>query len=203
MARPHKSHNQTQSKPYHKHTNAAACLTHSLTFLIHSQTNFKTVVGALIERLGALGCADAAAPLLVPLGAIVSGAVDAADDADAAAAAAGAATAAAGGAAATAAAAAASAAHSGAAEATLGVAVKCLGPEIVLKVRGRVCGNGWECVCVGWWLLSCAGLVLSLLNTEHTRTLVHTNTHAQTHTPPHPPPHTHVFCKLVYLLPLP
>ncbi|PNW69821.1 hypothetical protein CHLRE_19g751197v5 [Chlamydomonas reinhardtii] len=92
------------------------------------------VVGALIERLGALGCADAAAPLLVPLGAIVSGAVDAADDADAAAAAAGDATAAAGGAAATAAAAAASAAHSGAAEATLGVAVKCLGPEIVLKV---------------------------------------------------------------------
>ncbi|KAG2424708.1 hypothetical protein HXX76_014284 [Chlamydomonas incerta] len=92
------------------------------------------VVGALIERLGALGAADAAAPLLVPLGAIVSGAVDAADDADAAAAAAGDATAAAGGAAATAAAAAAAAAHSGAAEATLGVALKCLGPEVVLKV---------------------------------------------------------------------
>ncbi|KAG2487102.1 hypothetical protein HYH03_014215 [Edaphochlamys debaryana] len=91
------------------------------------------VVGALLEKLGELGVADAAAPLLERLGAILAGAVDAADDADAAAAAAGDAAGAVGGGGA-AAAAAASAAHAGAAEATMGTAIKALGPELVLQV---------------------------------------------------------------------
>ncbi len=92
------------------------------------------VVGALVERLGELDAADAAAPLLEGLGAILAGAMDAAEDADAAAAAAGGDgdDAMAGGD--RTAVAAAAAAHAGAAEATLGTALRALGPEAVLQV---------------------------------------------------------------------
>ncbi|GFR52360.1 hypothetical protein Agub_g14918 [Astrephomene gubernaculifera] len=87
------------------------------------------VVGTLIEKLGEVGAADVAGPLLVPLGAICAGALDAVEDADAAGAGAGGEEEEGG-----AAGKAAAAAHAGAAEATLGTALRALGPEAVLKV---------------------------------------------------------------------
>ncbi|EFJ51860.1 hypothetical protein VOLCADRAFT_87463 [Volvox carteri f. nagariensis] len=86
------------------------------------------VAGALVERLGELGVPDAAAPILECLGAIVAGAEDVA------AAAAGADEGGADGGGEGRLGGPVDASHSRAAEATLGTAIRALGPEVVLQV---------------------------------------------------------------------